>query len=291
MSPKSLLPVAGPGRRQVLLAGALVAVGALCAELGSALSVTLFGGLDALAVASLRLVFGAAALGALARPRRIRRPAQEWAGVLAFGVAMAGTTLTLHAALERIPLGVAVTLQFLGPCAVALAKSRRPAELAVAVAALGGVALIAGPSGGFDPTGFALGIASGAFLGVYTLAAESVGKGGLEDLSIAVGVAALVALPFAAGHVGALTPRGVGVIAAAALLGVVIPYGADVRAAAASSSKVLGTLLAVDPVMGLAVGLVVLGQGIGPLEIAGVLVVAAAGAGIVALSGRRQAAR
>jgi inner membrane transporter RhtA len=205
---------------------------------------------------------------------------------------MAGTSLALHAASARIPLGVAVTVQFLGPCAVALATSRRFAEAICAVMALAGVAVIAGPGGAFEVTGFALAFLAAAFLALYTVLAEKVGKSraAMPDLSLAVGIAALTSLPFLGGGMSRMTPAAFGLIALSAILGVVVPYTADTLAARLSSARVIGTLFSLDPVMGLLAGWLILRQTVSPLAAAGVVIVVSAGALLVWSGGRRRPA-
>jgi inner membrane transporter RhtA len=266
----------------------LVGVGAGAAEVASALSVGAFATVGAETVGALRLVVAAIVLGVVFRPRPRRRPADEWLAIIGFGIAMAGTSLALHAAIARIPLGIAVTIQFLGPCVVALAASRRALEAMCAVMALAGVVVIAGPGGGFDAAGFALALAAAAFLALYTVLAEKVGKSkaAMPDLSLAVAVAALAALPFAGTGMARMTPGAFGLIAMSAVLGVVVPYSADTLAARISSARVIGTLFSLDPVMGLAMGWLILRQAVSPLAIAGVVIVACAG-GLLVWSGGR----
>jgi inner membrane transporter RhtA len=271
------------GRGAVAMAAGLVAVGATAAETASALSVSLFAALGPRGVASFRFVIAAALLLVIVRPRRVAREPGEWGHILAYGAAMAGTALCLHAAIDRIPLGIAVTLQFLGPCAVAMVKARRVAEGAVALVALGGVALIARPGGDLDGAGVGFALGAAVFLGLYTLGAERVGKSGqpLENLALAVTAAALVSAPFARDGLAHLDAPGFALLAATAVLGVVVPYTADTFAASASSARVIGTLFALDPVIGLGAGWLILDQRVGWVELAGVGLVAVAGASLV----------
>jgi inner membrane transporter RhtA len=270
----------------------LVAAGAGAAEVASALSVGAFATVGAETVGALRLVVAAIVLGVVFQPRLRRRPAEEWVAIIGFGIAMAGTSLALHAAIARVPLGIAVTIQFLGPCVVALAASRRLVEVLCAVMALAGVVVIAGPGGAFDAAGFALALLAAAFLALYTVLAEKVGKSAAAtaDLSLAVGVAALVALPFVGGGMARMTPGALGLIAVSAVLGVVVPYSADTLAARLSSARVIGTLFSLDPVMGLAMGWLILRQAVSPLAVTGVLVVVCAG-GLLVWSGGQASSR
>jgi inner membrane transporter RhtA len=277
----------------VVRATGLVLAGTGAAEVASALSVGAFAAVGAETVGALRLTLAAIVLLAVFRPRLRQRPPQEWLAIGGFGLAMAGTTLALHAAIARVPLGVAVTIQFLGPCAVALAGSRRIGEGVCAVMALAGVAVIAGPGGGMDALGFALAVLAAAFLALYTVLAEKIGKsdGAMRDLSLSVAVAAAASWPFLGGGLPHMTPGAFGLIALSALLGVVVPYTADTIAAGVSSARVIGTLFSLDPVMGLVAGWLILGQEVSVIAMAGVAMVVAAGALLVWISGHHRPAR
>lgn len=277
-----------PGRRRVLQAMGLIALGSLGIQTSSALSAGLFGALGPASVSSLRLALAAAVLLVVLRPRLRGRSRTQWTGIVVYGVAMAAMNLSLYAAIDRIPLGVAVTLEFLGPCAVALLASRHLREGLCAVAALVGVGLISGPGGAFDLAGYAFALAAAVFFALYTVFADRVGKAddGLSGLALSVTVAALVALPWGTGRVAEVTAGQWGVLAASAVIGVVVPYSVDTVAARLTSARVVGTLFSIDPAMGALVALVVLGQSTGPAAVAGIAVVSLAGALLVAVSGR-----
>jgi inner membrane transporter RhtA len=280
--------VSGGGRGPVAVATVLVVGSTLSASIAAALSVTLVAAMPASSVSALRLVLSALVMLALFRPRFGRRPASEWVAIGGFGLGMAGISICLHEAITRIPIGIAITLEFLGPCAVALLASRRIAEAACAVVALIGVVLIAGPGGGFDLIGFAFALGAAFFLGMYTVFAERVGKSvhGMGDLTLSVMVGAGLSLPFIKGGFQGLTWTNTGILLASALLGVLLPYLADTIAARLTSARVIGTLFSLDPVMGTLVGVVMLGQAINTAGVGGIAVVVAAGAGLVWTSGR-----
>jgi inner membrane transporter RhtA len=278
-------------RAAALKATGLVVVGSLGIQLSSAICASLFPALGPAAVASLRMAIAAVVLWALLRPRLRGRSRASWAGVVVYGVAMAAMNLSLYAAVERLPLGVAVTLDFLGPCAVALLASRRLHEGLCALLALGGVVLISGPSGHFDLLGYAFGLSAAFFFALYTVFAERVGKDehGLSSLALSVAVAALVLLPFGAPRVPEVTGEQWGTLAVAAVVGVVLSFTADTLAASFADARVVGTLFSADPVLGSLVGAVVMGERIGLLAWTGILLVSAAGALLVWSSGRRPA--
>jgi inner membrane transporter RhtA len=286
------LRVAAAGRGPVLAAGGLISVSTLSASLAAALSVSLFAAVPAGSVSALRLVASAIFLCLLCRPRLGDRPASEWVAIGGFGIGMAGISLCLHEAMARIPMGVAITIEFLGPCAVALAASKRVLEGLTALAALAGVALMAGPGGTFDLVGFGFAVAAAVFLGFYTVFAEKVGKseGGLGNLALSVVCAALLSLPFATWTTSFLNPKVLGVLAGSAALGVVVPYLLDTIAAKVAGARVIGTLFAMDPVMGTLVGVTLAGQALTLPTLAGMALVVGAGGALVWLSGRPAAA-
>lgn len=203
-------------------------------------------------------------------------------------MAMAAMNISLYNAIERLPLGVAVTLEFLGPCAVALMAARKIKEGAFALLSLGGVALIsAGPAGYFDLIGYLAGISAAVFFGLYTLFAAKVGKtgSGLGGLALSVTAGAVVTLPFAMTHAANVTLPHWGLLALSGLIGVAIPYSVDTIAARITSARIIGTLFAIDPAMGSLIGFLLLGEVISVTALIGIGVVALAGALLVWFSG------
>ncbi|MFK0200169.1 EamA family transporter [Streptomyces lavendulae] len=276
-------PVAPRGARQAL---GLILVGSTGIQLSSAFAAGLFDSLGPLSVSSLRMAMAALILCALFRPRLRGRTRGQWTSIAVYGVAMAAMNLCLYSAVDRIPLGVAVTLEFLGPCAVAFLASRRCREGLCALAAFAGVLLISGPGGYFSAAGYAFGLGAAAFFALYTVFAERVGKDdtGLSGLALSVAVAAVVSAPFGIGAVGRVSGHQWLVLVAAAVVGVAIPYAVDTIAARISSARVVGTLFSIDPVMGSLAGLLVLGEHIGWTAVVGIVVVAVAGASVVWLA-------
>ncbi|MFI5933626.1 EamA family transporter [Actinoplanes sp. NPDC051494] len=275
------LPARIRGDRQgVHQALGLVVAGSISVQVAAAIASGLFAALGPFATSSLRMMLAAVLLCALFRPRLTGRTATQWLGITGYGIAMAAMNLCLYAAIDRLPLGVAVTLDFLGPCAVAMCAARRVGEAMVALAALGGVVLIAGPGGYFDLAGYAFGLAGAFFYGLYTLSAERVGKSeaGLSGLALSVTVAAIVSSPFGLPVAPSVTAGQWLVLAVAAALGVALPFAADIIAARLSSAQVLGTLLSMDPVAGVIVGVLLLGEKVHGFAILGIVLVVTAGA-------------
>lgn len=258
----------------------LVLIGSFGIQSSALVSSTLFARLGTVAVSTFRLVLGSAIMLAVFRPPLRRFSRARWMNAGVYGVALAAMNQFYFAAVDRIPLGVAVTLDFLGPACVSFFGLRNSKERRWAIVAFVGVVLIAGPSSGLDRLGILFGLLAGAFFGLYTVYAERLGKaeGGLGDLAISVSVAALVALPFTFQEVTALDLHAVAVLAIAALVGVVIPYAADTLAARYSSAAVVGTLFALDPVVGSLLGWLVAGDSLTVRMVTGIALVTVAGA-------------
>ncbi|MGP5587411.1 EamA family transporter [Glutamicibacter sp. BW77] len=271
------LPPAG-GR-----AALFVLVGSIGVQSSSAISASMFASLGSPAVSSLRLALAAVVLWLFLRPTLRGRNRANWSAIIFYGVVMAAMNLLLYKAIEHLPLGIAVTLDFLGPAVVALVFSRRLREAVWALLALAGVILIAGPGGHFDAVGFAFGLGAGLCFALYTLLAEKVGKAddsSVSSLALSVSIAALVSLPFGTPKVAEVSAPQWGLLALSGVIGVAIPYLVDTLAARISSARVVGTLFAIDPAMGTLIGWLILGEQLGWLSLLGILCVALAGAGV-----------
>ena len=267
----------------------LVLAGAIGVQSSAAIAMGLFAPLGVLGTSSARMAIAAVVLLLVFRPRLRGRSGREWAGIALYGVAMAAMNAFLYLAFDRLPLGVATTIDFLGPCLVALATSRRPREGMLAIAAILGVGLIAGFGGPFDPIGVLFAALAGAAFGLYTLLAARVGQseGGLPGVALSVAVAAILTLPFTVAAVPRLEPDHVGLLLLSAVLGTALAFTVDTMAGRLTSARVLGVFFAFDPVVGTVVGALFLGQVLTPVALCGVLLVVAAGAGIVWFAGER----
>lgn len=270
----------------------LVLTGSLGMQIGAAIALTLFVSFGPVGTSALRMLVAAVAMLVIFRPRMRGRTRREWIGIVLYGVAMAAMNLLLYQAIDRLPLGVATTLDFLGPCVVALLASRHVREVLFAIGAFGGVVLMAGFGGPFDPIGLMWGVLAGASFAGYTLLAPRIGQsgGGVQSVALAVTVAAIITLPFSVPHVAAVTLPQWGLIALSALVGTAVPFIVDTIAGKLTSARVLGVFFAFDPLLGTIVGALFLGQVLEPTAVAGILLVVAAGAGIVWSAGRRQLA-
>jgi inner membrane transporter RhtA len=278
-------------RRRALLAAALVLVGSTAVQLSAALASGVFAPLGTLAVSGYRMTAAALVLLVLTRPRLRGRTRSAWLGVVLYGTAMAAMNVLFYAALDRLPLGVAVTLEFCGPLAVAAVAAAGRSRLLPALALVGVLLVVGRPVGGLDLLGALLGLGAAAAFGGYTALAGRVGSAssGLGDLALSVAVGALLLAPWQVVQASAVTAAQLPVLALSGVLGVALAFSLDFQAVRLAGTRVVGTLFAVDPAMGAVVGAVLLGDRLPPSGLAGISVVVLAGAGAVWSSGRRPA--
>lgn len=265
----------------------LVLVGSLGMQFSAVIAVGLFPDLGVLGTSALRMVIAAVLLLLIFRPKLRGRSRREWSGIVLYGIAMAAMNAFLYLAFDRLPLGVATTIDFLGPCLVALLASRRAREGMLAVVALLGVGLIAGFGGALDPLGLIFAGIAGAAFGLYTLLAARVGQsdGGLPSVALSVTVAAILTLPLSVPVMPLVRVEHAIPLLLSAVLGTALAFTVDTIAGRLTSARVLGVFFAFDPVVGTILGALFLNQILTPIALIGVLLVVAAGAGIVWLSG------
>jgi inner membrane transporter RhtA len=263
---------------------ALVLGAAASVQLGGALAKTLFDEVGPGGTVMLRTLFAALILAALWQPSMRGRSRREWALIALFGFCLAGMNYAFYASLDRIPLGVAVTFEFVGPLGVAVFGSRRALDLLWVVLAAAGILLLADPNGGFDGVGVALALLAGAFWAAYILVAARMGQviPGGAGLALAMVVAAALLLPVGLADAGGdlLDPVVLGVGLAVAILSSAIPYSLEFEALRRLPAGVFGVLMSLEPAMATLAGLVVLGEVLGARELVaiGLVVVASAGA-------------
>ena len=275
-------------RPRALTAAAFVLVGSASVQVSAALASSAFGSLGTLAVSGYRMTAATLVLLLLTRPALRGRDRRAWAGIALYGLAMAAMNVLFYAALDRIPLGVAVTLEFCGPLAVAAVASAGRSRL-LPIIALAGVVLVVGtPSGGLDPVGAGLGLGAAAAFGGYTVLAGRVGSGsgGLGDLALSVAVGALLLAPFQVAQAPAVEPGHVAPLVLSGLIGVALAFSLDFQAARLAGARVVGTLFAVDPAMAALVGAIALGDRLPVAALGGITLVVLAGAGAVWSAGR-----
>lgn len=264
-------------------AWSLAVVAMLLIQLSSALSVTVIDAVGAGGASWLRMCFGALFLLLIVRPnlRSIRRA--DVPSLLMLGTVTGLMTTLFLAALDRIPLGTAVAIEFLGPLTVAAVMSRRRRALVWPALAFVGVVLLTEPwQGATDALGILFALLAGACWGLYNLLTQRVGDrfSGISGLAYTIPIAAVVTTIIGVPSVIGGTPTLPVILLAAgiALLTPVISFGLEMLALRRMTHTAFGTLLAIEPAFGLIIGLIVLSQTPGVLQLIGIVIVVIAGA-------------
>lgn len=264
--------------------GGLV-IGAIASiQFGSALAATLFQRLGPGGAVFLRLTSAALILLLLWRPRLTQRSSSELRLACVFGLVLAGMNLSFYEALQRIPLGIAVAVEFIGPLAVAVAGSRRRLDLLwVALAVAGIIALTRGPAHGLDGLGLGLALLAGCLWGAYILLNARLGRAyeGSTGLALAMVVGAVVAMPAGVLDAGShlLEPESLALGSAVGILSSAIPYSFEIEALRRMAAHVFGVLMSLEPAMAALAGLLILGQSLGMRALAGIVLVTLASVG------------
>jgi inner membrane transporter RhtA len=269
-----------------LLLGALVAQ-----EFGAAVAAGLFPRAGAAGVVTLRLIFAAAVLGLVCRPRLRGYDRADWAVVAAFGVALAGMNIFFYQAIARIPLGAAVALEVLGPLVLSVVTSRRASSWLWGVLALGGVVLLG--RDGFDrlaPAGVGFALAAAAPWAAYILLSARTGSRfpKADGLALAMAFAAVLSLPAGVVDAGSrlLDPGVLGLGAVVAVLSSVLPYTLELQALRRLPPAAFAVLTSLAPAIAAAAGYLVLGQTLTGADVGAIALVVTASAGAVRTSMR-----
>lgn len=270
--------------RRERLDAATVVGGAASVQVGAAIGATIFPLVGPAGVVALRQAFAAVALLAVSRPRlRLL----TWAAVrpaIALGAVLVVMNVAVYAAVERIGLGPAVTLEFLGPLALALLASRRRLDLVCATMAAAGVALLTGSVPGIDLLGIVLALTAAAAWAAYILLSQRAGRTlpGVQGTAIASLVAAVLTSPLLVLALVSLEAHEIVLVlavgAAAALLSSALPYSIDLVVLRRMPRQRFGVLQSVHPAAAALAGFVVLGQALAPWQIAGLALITVANA-------------
>jgi inner membrane transporter RhtA len=272
----------------------LVLLSIFSVQLGAAVAKGLFDQLGPGGTVFLRVGFAALVLLLLWRPSVRGHARGEYLVAILFGLVLAAMNFTFYQALDRIPLGIAVTLEFVGPLGVAVAGSRRMLDLLWAVLAAAGIVLLApldvlGETD-LDPVGVALALLAGLLWASYILLSVRTGSifPGGTGLVIAMCVGTFVLVP--AGIVGggaALLDPGLLLAGfAVAMLSSAVPYSLELEALRKLPARVFGVLMSLEPAVAALVGFVVLGERLGLRALAAVLLVTVAAVGASRFGGR-----
>jgi inner membrane transporter RhtA len=279
--------------RRTVPAPLLVLAAIASVQVGSAVARTLFDDLGAAGITLLRLSIAALILGVVFRPRINGWSAAAWRAAALLGAAMASMNLLFYLALHTVPLGVCVTVEFLGPLALTLVQTRRLVDLLWALLAAGGVGLLGLNAGVTAPLGgLLLAFGAGLCWAGYILASAHLGTlvPGTGGLAVALAVAAVLVLPFGASGASAVLehPSLLVGAAAVALLSSVLSYGLEINALRRMPTRVFGILMSLEPAAAAVAGLVVLRQRLGGWEVVALLLVSLASLGVTL--GRRDPA-
>lgn len=281
-------------RRGAAPAVGLMLGGALSVQFGAALAATLFPRAGLAGVLAMRLGLAALPLLAVSRPRLRGHDRRAWAAVLGFGAVLAGMNASFYAAIDRIPLGAAVTIEFLGPLTLAVLAARRASSWLCAGLALAGVVLLGeGGLAGLNAAGAGFALAAGVGWAAYILLSAEVGSRfpGLDGLALAMAVATVLTLPAGLAVAGgALLHPGVLVTGAAvAVLSSLAPFSLELLALRRLAAPTFAVLASLGPAIAALAGFVVLGQALSATDALAVVLVVTAGIGAVRASRPRSA--
>lgn len=252
-------------------------------QVGAAFAKSLFDQVGPPAVVLMRLAFGSVAVWAIFRPRFRGRGRRELALVLALGIVLACMNNSFYEALDRIPLGVAVTVEFVGPLVVAVISSHRRLDLVwVAVAAVG-IALLARPGGDVSALGLGLAALAGVFWGIYIVLGVRVGRAwsGSSGLAVAMVVGAALSLPsgLASGGRDLLDGHVLAYGLVVALACSAVPWSLEIEAMRRLPTHVFGVMMSLEPAVAALSGLIVLGERLSAQLAVSIVLVVVASAG------------
>ncbi len=262
---------------------AMVIASILSVQIGAATAKGLFETAGPGGVVFLRTLLAALFFWALWRPALRLNSRRALVSVLLYGLSIVSMMLAFYSSIERIPLGVAVAVSFVGPLAVAVIGSRRARELAWTGLAAAGIVLLSPlTNAALDPLGMALAAAAGGFWALYIYFSRDAGRHvpGNAGLVFGMAVGALAGLPFGVnGAPKVFTDPSLIVLAGVvALLSSIIPFGLQFQALKSMPPRVAGLLLSLEPVIALLIGAVMLGETLGLREISGIALVTLAAA-------------
>ncbi|MDP2293731.1 MAG: EamA family transporter [Actinomycetota bacterium] len=276
------------GRGAVLVLASITSV-----QFGAAFARRLFDTVGPAGVVLLRQGIAAIVLMAVVRPRLRGRGRAEWLVVLAFGTVLAGMNLTFYEAVARLPLGMAVTIELLGPIGLAVALSRRPIELVWCLVALVGMLLLGEGGATVELVGVAFALAAAAGWAGYILLLGAAGRHftGVDGVALAMVVASLLSSPFGLQAGSSLVePRVLLIGVVVAMLSAIVPFSLEVTARRSVPPGVFGVLMSLSPAAAALSGFLVLGQHLTLQQLFGMATVAVASAATLLSARGRPAA-
>lgn len=264
-------PGAPSGSSRSRLPGMAMMFGSgLSNQVGAATGALAFDAIGPAGVVAVRQWVAGAVLLTVGRPRVRAFTWRQWWPLLCLAAVFATMNLSLYTAIDRVGLGLAVTLEFLGPLSVALAASRRAVDLGCAVVAGAAVVALARPQPSTDYAGIGLGLLAAACWASYILLNRTVGARhpGVEGSAAAAGISGLLYLPIGVVVLAHQPPTATALACAATagLLSSAVPSLADLLALRRVDARFFGIFMSVNPVLAALVGMVVLGQSLGWVE-------------------------
>ena len=261
----------------------LVLTGIVSVQVGAAVAKGLFGRVDPTAIVWLRLMTSAIVLLTMARPRLEGRVRADWLVAVGFGLSLVTMNWAIYQSFARIPLGLAVAIEFLGPLTLAVLGSRRPRDLLWVALAGGGVALLGLEPGAVTWAGVAFALVAGAGWATYILLSARTGARwpGLEGLAVASLVGTVLITPYAV-VVGGRDLLDPGILAIGALVGVlssVVPYSLELIALRSIKPAVFSILMSLEPAAAALAAVVILQEFLTPLQVGAIFCVVSASIG------------
>lgn len=258
-------------------------VGIASVQLGAGVAKNLFDEISPTGLVWIRLASSSLVLLAIARPRLSGRDRTDWMTVLGFGLTLGLMNWSIYQSFSRIPIGIAVTIEFIGPLTLAIIGSRRPRDLVWAGLAAAGVLLLGGERADLDPVGVAFALVAGGSWAAYILLSGHTGRRweGLDGLAIASVIAVLLLTPTLAGIDAdpLVDPRIVLLGTAVGLLSSVVPYSCELVALRRLRPALFGILMSLEPAAAALAGLLVVGEHLSAVQWLAVACVIAASVG------------
>lgn len=254
----------------------LLAVSIISVQIGAGYAGQLMDDIGPAGVVMLRQGGAALVLLAVCRPALRGRTRAQWHTIVAFGVILAVMNLTFYAAVERLPLGVAVTIELLGPLGLAAALSRRAVEFVWVGVAVAGVVMLGEGDGHLDPLGIVFVLIAACGWAAYIMVSRRAGQqsSGADTLALAMALAALIAAPLGLrAGTALLDPHVLWLGAVVAVLAALLPFSVELVALRSVPPRVFGVLMSMSPVVATLSGFVLLDERLTAMQLLGMCVV------------------
>ena len=270
--------------RRALTGAAMILGTSASIQVAAAIAHDLFAALTPAGVSALRFALGAAVILPVVRPAVRGRDRETWLAIAVYGISMGVLNFTFFESIERLPMGVAVTLAFIAPLGVALAGSRRRRDVAFALLAGAGVLILGGVDRPDSTAGVVFAVAAGCVWVSVAFAGRCVGRRTrrVDGLALAIPIACLVTLPLGVGHAGALDARSLGLGLVIAVGGLILPFALELEGLRRLEPRLVAVIYSADPAIAAVIGLVALSESLTLPQVVGMAAVIAASAGVTA---------